>query len=101
MARSRLERRIVESIKRREGAPESDDLNARIRERPSRQPAERHLRRPVVEEITGLSRSTIYDLMARGQFPRPVKLTTKAVAWPESAIQAWLDERAAQSSASR
>lgn len=57
---------------------------------------ERHLRRPAVEEITGLSRSTIYDLMARGDFPRPIKLTAKAVAWPESAITNWLAERAQQ-----
>ena len=55
--------------------------------------ADRHLRRPAVEELTGLSRSTIYDLMAKGDFPRPVKLTKKAVAWPESAIVAWLAER--------
>jgi len=55
--------------------------------------ADKHLRRPAVEELTGLSRSTIYDLMARGEFPRPVKLTQKAVAWPESTIVAWLAER--------
>jgi prophage regulatory protein len=58
---------------------------------------EKHLRRRAVEEITGLSRSTIYDLMARGLFPRPVKLTEKAVAWPESAVRIWLEERAAHS----
>lgn len=56
--------------------------------------AEKHLRRPAVEEITGLSRSTIYALMARGEFPKPIKITGKAVAWPESAIAAWLHERA-------
>jgi len=55
--------------------------------------AEEHLRRRAVEEITGLSRSTIYDLMGKGQFPRPVKLTGKAVAWPESAVSAWLKSR--------
>lgn len=55
---------------------------------------ERHLRRRAVEEITGLGRSTIYDLMGRGQFPRPVKLSTKTVAWPESVIATWLAERA-------
>lgn len=58
---------------------------------------EKHLRRRAVEQITGLSRSTIYDLMARGQFPRPVKLTAKAVGWPEGIIAKWLAERAAQS----
>jgi prophage regulatory protein len=55
--------------------------------------AEKHLRRLAVEQVTGLSRSTIYDLMAKGQFPRPVRLTEKAVAWPESAIAAWLSQR--------
>ncbi len=55
--------------------------------------AEKHLRRRAVEELTGLSRSTIYDLMSKGQFPRPVKLTGRAVAWPESALVAWLDSR--------
>jgi prophage regulatory protein len=55
--------------------------------------AERHLRRPTVEELTGLSRSSIYDLMAKNAFPRPVRLTGKAVAWPESAIAEWLAQR--------
>jgi len=54
---------------------------------------QKYLRRPAVEEITGLGRSTIYNLMDRGEFPRPVKLTGKVVAWPESAIAEWLDSR--------
>ena len=32
------------------------------------------LRRRQVEEITGMSRSSIYRLMQDGQFPRPVKV---------------------------
>jgi prophage regulatory protein len=55
--------------------------------------ADRHLRRPAVQALTGLSRSTIHDLMAKGAFPRPVRLTAKAVAWPESAIADWLAQR--------
>lgn len=55
--------------------------------------AEKHLRRRAVEEITGLSRSTIYSMMDRGEFPRPIKITGKAVAWPESAIAEWLASR--------
>lgn len=54
---------------------------------------DKHLRRRAVEEKTGLSRSTIYDLMARGAFPRPVRLTGRAVAWPESAVAEWLAQR--------
>lgn len=56
--------------------------------------ADKHLRRPAVEALTGLSRSTIYALMARGEFPKPVKLTDRAVAWPESAVARWLADRA-------
>ena len=55
--------------------------------------ADRHLRRTAGQDLTGLSRSTIYDLMAKGQFPRPVRLTGKAVAWPESVIAEWLAQR--------
>lgn len=59
---------------------------------------EKHLRRPAVQELTGLSRSTIYNLMAKGAFPRPIKLTGKAVAWPEGAIERWLEGRAVATS---
>lgn len=55
--------------------------------------ADKHLRRPAVQDVTGLSCSTIYDLMAKGLFPRPVRLTGKAVAWPESVIVEWLAQR--------
>lgn len=54
---------------------------------------EKNLRRPAVEEITGLKRSAIYDLMAKGRFPHPVRIGNKAVAWPESAIREWLNTR--------
>jgi prophage regulatory protein len=54
---------------------------------------DRHYRRKDVETITGLSRSSLYLLMSRGEFPRPVKITGKAVAWPESAISEWLAAR--------
>ena len=55
--------------------------------------AEKHLRRPAVEDATGLSRSTIYEMMDRGDFPRPIRIGRRAVAWPESAVQAWLASR--------
>ncbi|MBZ0129634.1 MAG: AlpA family transcriptional regulator [Rhodobacteraceae bacterium] len=55
--------------------------------------AERILRRPEVETRTGLSRSTIYDWMKRGEFPQPVKLGARLVAWRESDVNAWLEAR--------
>ena len=56
--------------------------------------AERILRRPEVEARTGLSRSTIYSMMAEGDFPKPLLLAKRAVGWPENAIAAWLESRA-------
>jgi prophage regulatory protein len=58
-------------------------------------PLDRFLRRAEVESLTGLSRSTIYDKIAAGEFPRPVRLTGGAVAWVESEIAAWQAERIA------
>ena len=51
------------------------------------------LRRPDVQRATGLSRSTIYELMARGEFPQPVKLSARAVGWPEDKIREWQSTR--------
>ena len=55
--------------------------------------ADKLLRRPVVESVTGLSRSTLYDWMKRGEFPQPVKLGTRLVAWRESDVNEWLKSR--------
>ena len=51
------------------------------------------LRRPDVETLTGLSRAWIYAAMARGEFPRPLRIGKRAVAWPKSAIDDWIEER--------
>jgi prophage regulatory protein len=55
---------------------------------------EKHLHRHEVEAIVGLSRTSLYRLMAANDFPRPVRITKKAVRWPESSIAKWLAERA-------
>ena len=54
---------------------------------------DRLLRRRQVEEITELSRSSIYRLMQDGEFPRPVKVGPAAVRWRASDITAWLESR--------
>lgn len=60
---------------------------------PSCQHIDRMLRRKEVEQITGRSRSAIYEAMAAGTFPKPVKIGARAVAWPESVIRNWIAER--------
>ena len=46
-----------------------------------------------VEEITGISRSSIYRLMKSGEFPPRVKVGRNAVRWRESDITAWVESR--------
>jgi prophage regulatory protein len=43
--------------------------------------------------VTGLSVPTIYRLMRKGAFPRPVKITASARAWKLSEIIAWVETR--------
>jgi prophage regulatory protein len=57
------------------------------------QSALRILRRRVVESATGLGRSAIYALMAKGEFPKSVKLTAKAVGWRSVDVEAWIASR--------
>ena len=54
---------------------------------------DRLLRRRHVEEITGMSRSSIYRLMQSGEFPRPVRVGPTAVRWRASDITGWLESR--------
>ncbi len=58
-----------------------------------RQQLDRMLRRKEVEQITARSRSAIYEGMANGTFPRPIKIGARAVAWPEPVIRNWIAER--------
>lgn len=51
------------------------------------------LRRPQVEQRTGLSRSTLYQYIKDGDFPKPVRLGLRAVGWLESDIGAWIAAR--------
>lgn len=58
---------------------------------------ERLHRLPAVEGLTGYKRSTLYRLIKANKFPPPIALGARAVAWPESAISAWIQERIANS----
>ena len=47
------------------------------------------LRIKQVQYQTGLARSTIYKLMAAGDFPIPVKPTSTCSAWVSSEVNNW------------
>ncbi len=48
-----------------------------------------------VMECTGMARSRVYKLMAEGQFPKPVKLGLRIVAWVETEVCVWGHEKIA------
>ena len=48
------------------------------------------LRFEAVQERIGLSRSTIWRLERRGQFPRHRRISANAVAWVEDELVAWI-----------
>lgn len=54
---------------------------------------DRLLRLSECESVTGLKKSSIYTLMKRGEFPRCVQITSRCVAWPESKILGWVQDR--------
>lgn len=56
---------------------------------------EKFLRPRQVQAAMGWSRSTLYEKISLGVFPRPVKLDTsgRAVGWPEREIAAYQQER--------
>ena len=56
---------------------------------------EKFLRIRDVQSISGLSRSQIYVLVSKGEFPKQLKVSEKASAWLASEVEAWMNERVA------
>lgn len=52
---------------------------------------------PEVKRRTTLSTSEIYRRLEAGTFPKQIKLGAKAVAWLEHEVNAWIDDRVAES----
>lgn len=45
-----------------------------------------------VERELGISRTTIWRLVKAGVFPPPLRITSKAIAWRRSDIEAWQEQ---------
>lgn len=56
-------------------------------------PSEGLAKLPAVMNATGLSRSTLYARVKIGEFPSPVKLGERSVAWPVEQVRAWIASR--------
>ena len=54
---------------------------------------EKILRLQAVKARCGLSRSTLYNRIAAGEFPSPVSLGARSVGWVESEVNAWISSR--------
>ena len=56
------------------------------------QPGERFLRVRDVAALIGLGSTKIWEMAARGDFPRPRKLGPTVTVWRESEVRAWMDD---------
>ena len=44
-------------------------------------------------EMIGLSRSTIWKLLSEDQFPNPIRLGSRSIAWRVKDVEEWLQSR--------
>ena len=56
---------------------------------------QRLIRRKEVQTKTGLGASSIYAMMKNGEFPQCLNLSERRVAWIESDVDQWINERIA------
>lgn len=80
-------------------------MNMPINAQATIQPSYKMLRMKQLIDYTGLSRSTLYDMMDVKSkrydptFPRAIKLTEATVCWLESEVNAWIEHKMLQSRA--
>ena len=56
-------------------------------------PSRRFLRLPEVKHQVGIGRTAIYQKIKTGEFPAPVSLGARAVAWTSDSIENWIESR--------
>ena len=52
------------------------------------------LRLPQVRAMTGLGKTTIYELEARHRFPKRIRIGCRAVGWVEDEVASWVMKQA-------
>ena len=55
---------------------------------------EAFMKLPEVIATVRLGKTTIYDMIKRGEFPRQVKISRKTALWDKAKIEAWMKEKA-------
>ena len=54
---------------------------------------ERLIRLPEVMQLTGIGKTTVYEHMKNGTFPKSYRVCTRLSAWRLSEIRTWINER--------
>ncbi|WP_191938395.1 AlpA family transcriptional regulator [Pantoea agglomerans] len=55
------------------------------------------IRLPEVQRRTGYSKAWIYRLLKESRFPKSVKIGSRAIAFVESEVDEWIEQRIAES----
>lgn len=59
--------------------------------------SEKLLRLAEVKGRTGYSRAWIYKLIEKNRFPKPIKIGPRSIAFVESEVEEWINQRIAES----
>ena len=51
------------------------------------------LSRPEIMKLLGVSDVTLWRMTREGRFPKPIRIGTRRIGWPEEIVQAWIEER--------
>ncbi len=51
------------------------------------------MRLPTVKGLVGMGRTTIYEKIKEGSFPRPISIGDRSVAWDSEAIDRWIENK--------
>ncbi len=57
-------------------------------------PEERLIRTSELPQFVPYGRTRIMQLVAEGKFPKPIKLSSRRLAWKARDVLAWIEERA-------
>ena len=49
-----------------------------------------------VKSLSGISKRHIYLLASKGEFPKPIKLGERSVAWVQDEVETWIENRISQ-----
>ena len=71
----------------------TENKSAMLKSKNTIEPLDAILRRPAVEQATGLTTSALYRLVKLGSFPQPVQITHGTVGWRQSMVREWIESR--------